>query len=104
MAERLAAGEEQGNLFAPAFFVARNGGDHVNEPELLVTPAGAIDEAWFIRPKDAARLVGLDETTIRLAINQGRLAARKFRGRGWLIERDALRVWIEAESEPNRAA
>lgn len=72
----------------------------MTQPDLLITTQ-ALEEAWFIRPKDAERLTGIDESTIRLAINQGRLAARKFRGRGWLIERDALKAWIEAESTPN---
>jgi DNA binding domain, excisionase family len=59
------------------------------------------EQPWFIRIQDATRLTGLAETTIREAIYRGDLRARKFRNRGWLIERDDLKRWIEAETESN---
>ena len=59
------------------------------------------EQPWFIRIKDAARLVAIDDSTIRQAIYRKELHARKFQRRGWLIERQELRRWVMAVSTPN---
>ena len=64
----------------------------------------AVDDRWFLRVAEGARLTGLAPKTIYAGIYAGTLPARKFRGRGWLIRREDLLEWIEAESTPNAAA
>jgi len=62
------------------------------------------EEPWFLRVSEGARLVGVSPDALYRGIYQGTLKARKFRGRGWLIARQDLMEWIEAESVPNVAA
>ena len=64
----------------------------------------ASDDRWFVRVNEGARLVGVSPKAIYPGIYAGSLPARKFRGRGWLIRREDLLAWIEAESVPNVAA
>jgi len=62
------------------------------------------DDRWYLRVNEGARLTGVSPKAIYAGIYAGTLAARKFRGRGWLIRREDLLAWIEAESTPNAAA
>lgn len=62
------------------------------------------DDRWYVRVNEGARLVGLSPKTLYNGIYAGSLPARKFRGRGWLIRREDLLQWVEAESTPNVAA
>ncbi len=58
---------------------------------------------WFLRVSEGARLAAVSPDAIYAAIYRGSLKARKFRGRGWLIAREDLQAWIEAESTLNVA-
>ncbi len=62
------------------------------------------DDRWYVRVNEGARLLGLSPKTLYTGIYAGTLPARKFRGRGWLIRREDLLAWVEAESTPNVAA
>ncbi len=61
------------------------------------------EEPWFLRVAEGSRLVGVSPDALYKAIYQGTLKARKFRGRGWLIAREDLEAWIEAETTLNVA-
>jgi DNA binding domain, excisionase family len=73
----------------------------MSEQSETVAATDEEEQPWFIRPKEAARLVSLDESTIRNAIYAGTLRARKFQARGWLIQRSELKRWIEDVSTAN---
>jgi hypothetical protein len=72
-------------------------------PGVVVMPA-TIEDRWYLRPLDVEVLSGIAASTVRAAIYRGDLPARKFRRRGWLIDAEDARAWLEAESTPSRGA
>ncbi len=75
--------------------VARASHHHSPNSE-LVPLERAIDERWYVRPSEAARLTGLAKSTIFAALYGGELLGHR-RGRAWLIPVQELRRWIEGD-------
>lgn len=62
-----------------------------------VIPLGteaSLAESRYIRPREAAKWVGISETEVRRAIHSGELPARRYRSKRWLIDRLDLEQWV----------
>jgi excisionase family DNA binding protein len=61
-------------------------------------------ERRYLRVSDAAQYSGLSESEIYRCIYAGQLRALKYKSRSWLITREDLDSWLEAQCTPNVAA
>lgn len=69
--------------------------------DLLLTEE-AVNQRWYVTPRELARLCPLSEWTIRRAIYEGELKAIRMRRR-WLIRTEDARQWIAESGESNVA-
>jgi len=51
-----------------------------------------------LRPRDAARLLGVRPETVRELCRRGELPAREISPGRWLISREALESWVRGEA------
>lgn len=63
----------------------------------------SVNDARYLRPREAGRYAGLSESEIRRAIYAGELRAHKYKSKRWLIAVADLQEYIERCSVPNVA-
>jgi excisionase family DNA binding protein len=72
--------------------------------EALPGPKGTAHcegDVWGYRAKELAQLLGLSTEAVYAALYDGRLEGVRATGRGWLIHREAVRLWLLEEGTAN---
>ncbi len=70
---------------------------------LIPTVGRQVPEPKFFRVKDAAEYTGLSESEIYRSIYCGQLKAVRYKSRSWLLTREDIDAWLDANSVPNVA-
>ena len=69
-------------------------------PPIPIVSERMVTDRLYLRPREVAEMTGLSQSEVFKSIYAGELRALKYKSRVWLIPREAISQWIDAQTSP----